>query len=220
VRHHLALLLSILLLFVIGPVVEDLPQGTVIMNALGVLVLAAGLYALRARRSLFTAAIVLSLISIIGTAVVHMTHQEWAAAFAYGCIIVLVVYFAVVILAYVLRGTAVTMDKIFAAVCVYLLIGFAWTFAYALIDALQPGSFVIHAIGNSAQYIVRTREFRYFSFMTLTTVGYGDIVPASTTARTLAALEGVTGQIYLAVLVARLVGLHIVHAYTTAGRKD
>ncbi len=59
---------------------------------------------------------------------------------------------------------------------------------------------------------------RYFSFMTLTTVGYGDIVPRGATARTLASLEAVTGQIYLMVLVARLVGLHIVHAHS--GRKE
>ena len=58
-------------------------------------------------------------------------------------------------------------------------------------------------------------QMRYFSFITLTTLGFGDVVPRSSAARTMAALEGVVGQIYLTVLVARLVGLHIVHA--TAG---
>ena len=56
--------------------------------------------------------------------------------------------------------------------------------------------------------------------MTLTTVGYGDIVPHSTAARTLAALEAIVGQIYLTVLVARLVGLHIVHAHGLSSRKE
>ncbi|MEP6637546.1 MAG: potassium channel family protein [Acidobacteriota bacterium] len=63
-------------------------------------------------------------------------------------------------------------------------------------------------------------QWRYFSFMTLTIVGYGDIVPHSPAARTLATLEAITGQIYLTALMARLVGLHIVHASSSASRKD
>ena len=123
----------------------------------------------------------------------------------------LIGYFSVTILDYVLRGGRITMDKIFAAICVYLLIGYAWTFAYVLVDELQPESFVIQTTALPNDY-ANILEMRYFSFMTLTTVGYGDVVPHSGAARTLAALEAVTGQIYLTVLVARLVGLHIVHA--------
>jgi hypothetical protein len=104
------------------------------------------------------------------------------------------------------------MDRIFAAVCVYMLIGYAWTFAYALIEDLQPGSFVALTTIPSNNYVERVLQMRYFSFMTLTTVGYGDIVPHSPVARTVAGLEAITGQIYLTVLVARLVGLHIIHA--------
>jgi hypothetical protein len=218
--RHLALLISILLLFAIAPVVEILPQGILIMNALSAFVLVAGSYALMARKGLFAAAVAMSGISVIGTSLVYITQQEWAAVFAYSCIIILVVYFSVTILAYVLHGARVTMDKIFAAVCVYLLIGLAWTFAYALIDALNPGSFVPLSATAHEKYIIRVLELRYFSFMTLTTVGYGDIVPHSTAARTLAALEAVTGQIYLTVLVARLVGLHIVHSHIAESRED
>jgi voltage-gated potassium channel Kch len=104
------------------------------------------------------------------------------------------------------------MDKIFAAICVYLLMGYAWTFIYALLEELQPGSFVALSAVAPNDYVARYMEMRYLSFMTLTTVGYGDIVPHSPATRTLAALEAVAGQIYLTVLVARLVGLHIVHA--------
>jgi voltage-gated potassium channel len=115
------------------------------------------------------------------------------------------------ILAYVLRSGRVTSDKIFAAICVYLLVGFAWTYAYAFLDDMQPGSFVASTETGRTDYVAHVMQLRYFSFMTLTTVGYGDVLPHSSAARTMAMLEAVMGQVYLAVLVARLVGLHIVH---------
>ncbi len=94
-----------------------------------------------------------------------------------------------------------------------MLIGYGWAFVYALLDEVFPGSFAALTEAGRNDYTQRVMQFRYFSFMTLTTVGYGDVLPRSDAARTLAALEAVMGQIYLTVLVARLVGLHIVHSH-------
>jgi voltage-gated potassium channel Kch len=101
-----------------------------------------------------------------------------------------------------------------------MLIGYTWTFVYALLDATQPGAFRPLDQPSPTGLNERVLELRYLSFMTLTTVGYGDVVPRSPTARTLCMLEALMGQIYLTVLVARLVGLHIVHAHTTSSRDD
>jgi voltage-gated potassium channel len=218
--RHLALLSSILFLFVITPVVAAFRHGVLIMNAVAAVVLVAGTYTLSERKRLFAVAVCLSGISIVAAWLVLITQQPWAAILSHSCVIVLVTFFSVTILGYVLRGTRITLDKIFAAVSVYLLIGYAWTFAYALIDELQPGSFVFLTTAPLNSYVARVLEMRYLSFMTLTTVGYGDVVPHSDTARTLAALEAVAGQIYLTVLIARLVGLHIVHAHATSSQKD
>ncbi len=214
--RHLALLISILVLFVITPIAAMFPHGVLLLNVFATMVLAAGSYALFEHRRLFAIAVGSSAVSILATALLRFTQSQWAAILSHACVVVLIAFFSISILAYVLRGGRVTVDRIFAAVCVYLLIGYAWTFAYALIEALQPGSFA-GADGNSAavtpgNYVDQVLELRYFSFMTLTTVGYGDIVPRTSIARTLAALEGITGQVYLMVLVARLVGLHIVHS--------
>ncbi len=217
--RHLALLSSILFLFIITPVVAAFRHGVLIMNAVAAVVLVAGSYTLSERKRLFAVAVVLSGISIIAAWLVLITQQPWAAILSHSCVIVLITFFSVTILDYVLRGTSITLDKIFAAVCVYLLLGYAWTFAYALIDELQPGSFVFLTTAPLNSYVARVLEMRYLSFMTLTTVGYGDVVPHSDAARTLAALEAVAGQIYLTVLIARLVGLHIVH-HTTLSQKD
>ena len=218
--RHLALLISILFLFVITPVVALFRHGVLVLNAVAAFVLVAGSYALFERKRLFVIAILLSGISILTTGLLLITQQTWTAILSHSCVIVLTIYLSIAILSYVLHGTRITMDKIFAAICVYMLIGYAWTFAYALVDELRPGSFVTSSIDMPTDYVTRVLQMRYFSFMTLTTVGYGDIVPHSDAARTLAALEAVTGQIFLTVLIARLVGLHIVHAYGSNSRED
>ena len=180
----------------------------------------AGTYALSERKRLFIIAVVLSAISIIAAVLVLVFQQRWAVISQHASVVVLITFFAASILGYVFRSGSVTMDRIFAAVCVYLLIGFAWTFAYALVEEVAPGSFdSLHDTGPT-DYVSHILGLRYFSFMTLTTVGYGDIVPRSATARTMAVIEAVMGQIYLAVLVARLVGLHIVYTIGMQSRRD
>jgi hypothetical protein len=120
-----------------------------------------------------------------------------------------------------LRSGRITADKIYAAICVYLLIGYAWAFADAILEGLNPGSFSISPNATSVnEHIERTMQLRCFSFMTLTTVGYGDIVARSPMARTFAVLEALMGQLYLAVLIARLVGLHIVHGMDSNSRDN
>jgi voltage-gated potassium channel Kch len=209
--RHLALLICILLLFIGSPFVVTFRHGILVLNIIGIAVLVAGSYALSERRHLFTIAIVLSGISIISTVLVLVFAQHWAVIVSHICLFLLIAFFSISILAYVLRSGRVTADKIFAAICVYMLIGYAWAFAYVLADEIQPGSFAGPPDTARSNYVARVMQMRYFSFMTLTTVGYGDVVPRSSAARTMAALEAIMGQLYLTVLVARLVGLHIVH---------
>ena len=110
-------------------------------------------------------------------------------------------YTIVRVLSYVLRTGDVTRDRLYGAVSVYLLLGVAWASVYAFVEALQPGSF---AAANPTPRI----DFIYFSFVTLTTLGYGDITPVTDRAHSLALLEAVTGVLYIAVLIARLVSLY------------
>lgn len=107
---------------------------------------------------------------------------------------------AIVVLAQVFRPGPVTGHRIRGAVAVYLLIGLIWAFAYELIAYQDPAAF--------AGAVVTSWEvppWTYYSFVTLTTMGYGDITPLHPVARLLAIAEALTGQLYLAILVARLV---------------
>jgi uncharacterized membrane protein YhdT len=96
----------------------------------------------------------------------------------------------------------VTSDIIKGGICVYFLLGFFWAAAYNIVQIFDPDSF------SSAAQTVNQADLLHFSFTTLATVGYGDIVPTSKTARVLANLEGMTGVLYPAVFIARLVSLH------------
>jgi hypothetical protein len=113
----------------------------------------------------------------------------------------------------------VTTDTIFGAICAYLLLGITWTMVFSLIEILHPGSFLGGELVTTAADEVLVASpgfFIYYSFVTLTTLGYGDITPMTPPARLLSSLEAVTGQLYIAILIARLVALHIVQS----GRKE
>ena len=102
---------------------------------------------------------------------------------------------------YLRNSRSVAQAELYTAVNIYLLLGLLWAAIYLAIDAFSPGSIQIGS--HSAD---RQTELLYFSLITLSTVGYGDIVPLSGTARILTALEGVTGVLYIATTVAVLVG--------------
>jgi hypothetical protein len=112
---------------------------------------------------------------------------------------------AVMILADVARAELVTMDTVFGASTVYLALGLLWAMLYALLDLTNRGSFHMLTAKPHLQ------DFAYYSYVTLTTVGYGDVVPVSRPARGLAVIEGLVGQLYLAVMIARLVSLQTAH---------
>ena len=110
------------------------------------------------------------------------------------------------------RSRAVTLDTLLGAVCVYLLIAATWAFLYSLAELFVPGSVMLVAGNETDRILLRGRDYPlmlYFSFCTLTSVGYGDVIAASPGARMLSAWEAVVGQFYMAIMVARLVALYI-----------
>lgn len=129
-----------------------------------------------------------------------------------------------VVLRSVFRPWAVTIDDVAGALCGYLLIGAAFGHAFCLVEELAPGSFRgadAFAAGPrdaGRVYLLLT----YFSFVTLATVGYGDITPASGLTRGLATVEAVAGQFYLAVLIGDLIGKRVAHTLgqSASGRAD
>ncbi len=108
----------------------------------------------------------------------------------------------------------VSGDAIFGAVCGYLLLGIIWSLLYYAVETASPGSFNIPSPSRAGVVAERLDRgaLSYYSFITLATVGYGDVTPITPLARTLAWIEAVAGQFYLAVLVAGLVGFKVTQA--------
>jgi voltage-gated potassium channel Kch len=212
------LLATFLLLLGVGPYAADQGLGRWFTTILFTFILLASLYAVGEMRRLFMIGSVACALSL-GLRWLHFFHPTTALAVAVAAAhILFMMSAAIAMLCYVLGKKRVTFDTISAALCVYLFFGLTWSVAYSVLEFLEPGSFLYQGqpippategTVNSAQ---DTMQWAYYSYITLTTLGYGDIVPATPKGRGLAVLEAVVGQLYLTVLVARLVGLHIAGA--------
>jgi hypothetical protein len=121
---------------------------------------------------------------------------------------VLTAFFALTIgglFSYLRSSRAITDAHLYTAASIYLLIGILWFAVYSAIDAVEPDSILLV---NTAR-TTRQSELLYFSLVTLSTIGYGDVVPLNREVRILAALEGITGVLYVAITVALLVGSYM-----------
>ncbi len=115
------------------------------------------------------------------------------------------IFLLYVISSYVFQAGKVTQDKMQGAICLYLMLGLLWANAYRVVYMLNPESFHFGLAGTDS-FLGSFRELIYFSYVTLTTLGYGDTTPISPHARLLALLEAISGVIFVGVLIARLAG--------------
>jgi hypothetical protein len=201
----------------LGPLIKTSDQGLSLLDGLFTAVLLMAAYSASQRKAfLFIAlAIVVPAVTLI-----WLDHFRETPAYALARHVLVILFFTFVagtILQGVLKHERVDFDKICAALCSYLLLGLVFATLYSLLEFLEPGSFlvggeVVPQGDAGAFYGAGLEQPIYFSFTTLTTLGYGDVTGGTPAAKNLSVLEAIVGQIYLVVLVARLVGLEISHA--------
>lgn len=208
----LALLISLIFVLLVVPIAESLPFATWALRAGLTAVLFASVSASGTRRHLFGMAVVV---------VVVAAPLSWATMFIdfpnlflASCILDFLIFIAmaIAILVSVFRKHIATIHSIFGAISAYLLLGLAWSVLYWGIDHWNSESLRFNMRGELTPPSISTplgteslSEFIYFSFVTMSTLGYGDIVPISTTAQSLTWVQSVLGQFYNAILVAWLV---------------
>jgi hypothetical protein len=200
----LYLLASLLALLLLYPLVQDREDTAVFMFVMNSAILVAGVFAVSDRPVKIVIAASIGGPQIVLTAIVIAIGPSHPLSnpIARVASILLIVYFAytiVLVAAHVLRNPRVNRDTLYGALSIYLLMGLSWAGIYSYIMINRPGSF---AVAHGEMDAV------YFSFTTLTTLGYGDIVPVTTVARSLAILEAIAGVIFMAVAIARLVSLY------------
>jgi Ion channel len=202
----MALLLA-LLIFVVTPLQATIGFGFAPVGAMVVLVMVAGLYILSARW--------IVLLPIALALALHVTlnllRDEHDTLHAHVYLIAslwltLSATFAVVVTRAVFADGPVTTHRIVGAILLYMLVALIFASLYLFVGAIFPDSFVHLTIADTPRL---GADVTYFSLTTLTSVGYGDITPAQPIARSLCNLESICGQLYPAILLARLVSLHL-----------
>jgi hypothetical protein len=201
------LLIALALFFIWAPFVEEIEGGELIVSGLFSLVLLAGVVAVADRKRVMVIAIVLAIPAIAGRWINHFRPDLIPPAVFLVAGLILIAFVVGNLLLFVFRAPSVNTEVLCASISAYLMLGLMWTMAYWLVDELTPGgAFAFNTI-TGKQSMKGFNAF-YFSFITLSTVGYGDITPVSTMARWLAAMEAMTGLLYVAVLISRLVSLY------------
>ena len=201
------LLVALALLLFFFPFVEEIKGGDLILSLLLSLVLLAAVLAVSDRKRVLVIALVLAIPAVGGRWINHFRPDLVPPAVFLTAALVLTGFVVVNLLRFILRAPSVNVEVLCASISAYLMLGLMWTMAYWLVDQLTPGGAFSFNTNAGTRSMNGFNGF-YFSFITLSTVGYGDITPVSKVARMLAAMEAMTGLFYVAILIARLVSLY------------
>jgi len=198
------LFISIILMMVLRPIMGGVGRLAILTDILFAAVLISGLWAVSQKRGVFLVALLIAIPALVLGWVAHFAELPFLWILSRFFLAIFFCVTLVSLLSHIRRAKEVTADLIMGAASTYFLMGLFWAFIFFFIETVSPGSFRLEGSGADME-----SQLIYYSFVTLTTVGYGDITAASMIARSYSVLETVTGQLYLTVLVAGLVGLHI-----------
>src|SRR4029453_2055564 len=182
------LLIALGLFFIWAPFVEEIEGGELIVSGLFSLVLLAGVVAVADRKRVMVVAIVLAIPAIAGRWINHYRPDLIPPAVFLVAALILIAFVVGNLLRFVFRAPSVNTEVLCASISAYLMLGLMWTMAYWLVDQLTPGgAFAFNP--NTGKESMKGFNAFYFSFITLSTVGYGDITPVSRIPRCLAPLQ-------------------------------
>lgn len=214
-------LAALILLLVVAPFVDSFKNGEDIDGALFMLVLFSGVLAVGRSRRTLVLALVLVLPVIVSLWFSHFRPDLLPPEVHNVAGLIFICFLEFRLLKFIFSARQVNSDVLCAGISGYLLLGLLWMSAYRLVslvnpnpgDAAHPAAFAF-SVGTPPTGPIQIFDAYYFSFITLSTVGYGDITPLSHPARSLAMMEAMTGTLYMAVLISRLVALYSTQTQT------
>ena len=212
IGHHLAanqfllLLASLVVVLLVAPLTEDTRLGAVLLNVGLDALFILGVYINRKRKWILRMAIVVAVISIPLTWSTMLFDFMQVSLGFYVAVVVSSTMTAIVILIAIFDEHLGAIQSVLAAICVYLLIGLIWAMVYSAIDFTIEDAFAFNERRmSSAHGHTDFSQLVYFSFVTMSTLGYGDVNPRTPLAETATWMQSVVGQLYIAILIARLV---------------
>lgn len=213
-RKYLYLFIALLLPYLFHPFKDSDIMGISTLDLAFTLLIYVGIFTVGSLKKIPYALLSIALIGQILTWSSYFIHGHHLVIISQGMTALFLVSIGGIILRRIILNEEVTSNTIFAALCIYLLMALAWAFIYSIIHAMIPNSFYMNEkfFPESSVNIFQMSQlyyFIYFSFCTITTIGFGDIIPAVPLSRMCASLEAMGGQLYLMVLVSRLVSMHI-----------
>jgi hypothetical protein len=201
-------LVALVILIISLPFVEEIPSGRVIEDAMATIVLTSAVFAVGGRRrAVLVWAVVLLAPALAGRWIERLFPELLHPVVTATASLVFVAFVIAQLSTFIFRATRVDSEVLCAGVASYLMLALLWANAYVLTWDLNPLSFGFTA-GPVPAEGMRTFNSMYFSMITLSTVGYGDIVPLTRLAKTLAMMEAMAGTIYIAVIISRLVAMY------------
>jgi hypothetical protein len=192
-------------MIIIVPLVEEFVRLRMLMDIFWSAVFIAVVYAVSQKKHHIPIAVLLALPMLAAIWSRYFVENLTLGVVGGLCGAAFFIFAIIQILIFIYTQKEVTRDLIAGAAIVYLLMALAWSSIFGVLESLSPGSFSIPEIEG----VPVSRSFLYYSFVTITTLGYGDITPVTSLARSLCILEAVIGQLYLVVQVAWLVGVHV-----------
>lgn len=216
---HLFLLVTLLTMIGISPFIQQYPNLRWLLSFSLILILLAAVRTVVNRKRQFQIAVVLALLSVSGQVGSFIHDSNGLILVRFAATSVFMFWVCALLLRDIgRRSHTVTLGLILGAINVYLMSAIGFANVYALIEQLQPGSFT--GLDGFVTEAGSTIYFMYFSFVTLTTLGFGDVSPLTSYAMTVTYLQAVFGQLYLVVLVSRLVGMYIGKSPTQTPEKQ
>lgn len=200
------LLTALVSLHIANPLLSRLELGGIVLTGIVGALFLSGVYSMYERRSAVIVGLITGVpffvVTLVEAVRTHGSDSSSTGLLAGAASAPFSLYVALSILRYVFARSVPLDDRLVGAACVYMLLGGAWSGVYTAIELVVPGSFVVVTDPDA---VVTWPLLQYFSLVTLTTLGYGDVVPVSDAARSAATLEAVTGILYTVLVVARLV---------------
>lgn len=224
INSNLLLFIVLLGFFILLPFLDNSNFSGILLTSFFSLVLFLAVLTAGEKKTHFKIAIYLGLVTLI-TVWWNSPHTKSGHSLVVSKILfcIFFIFICYVLLRRIFNSRKVTENTVLGVACVYIIMGIIWTMIYTLINYFQPGSFdfpkgadFIKDVDNHERFV----NLFYYSFVTITTIGYGDILPLSKIAKMVSVLEAVMGQLFIAISVARIVGLYTAEKYQKNLKED